>query len=76
MDRPRLRLQCMGCAISRWRAPGPGIMSSLLGGSWVVVSGVISRVTIAITYIRGVITPLMTTHEPPSSMLACLYMCR
>ena len=37
----------------RWR---------LLGGSWVVIS----RVTILITHIRGLITPLITTHEPPS----------
>ena len=35
----------------------------LLGGSWVVISGVISRVTI---HIRGLITLLITTHEPPS----------
>ena len=27
---------------------------------------VISRVTIVITYIRGLITPLIPTHEPPS----------
>ena len=38
----------------------------LLGGSWVVISGVTSRVTIIITRIRGLITPLITTHEPPS----------
>ena len=41
----------------------------LLGGSWVVISGVISRVTILITHIRGLITLLtllITTHEPPS----------
>ena len=35
----------------------------LLGGSWVAINGVISRVTI---HIRGLITPLITTHEPPS----------
>ena len=39
----------------------------LLGGSWVVISGVLSRVTIVITQIRGLITPLITTHEPPST---------
>ena len=42
---------------------------SLLGGSWVVISRVISRVTILITHIRGLIiilTPLITTPEPPS----------
>ena len=31
-----------------------------------VISGVISRVPILITHIRGLITPLITTHEPPS----------
>ena len=38
----------------------------VLGGSWVVINGVISRVTILTTHIRGLITPLITTHEPPS----------
>ena len=38
----------------------------LLGGSWGVISGVISRVTMLITYIRGLITPFITNHEPPS----------
>ena len=38
-----------------------------LRGSWVVISRVIGRVTILITQIRGLITPLITTHEPPSS---------
>ena len=33
----------------------------LLAGSWVVISGVL---TILITQIRGLITPLITTHEP------------
>ena len=37
----------------------------MLGGSWVVISGVISRVAILITHIRGLITPPITTHEPP-----------
>ena len=35
----------------------------LLGGSWVVISRV---TTIAITHIRGLLTPRITTHEPPS----------
>ena len=39
---------------------------TVLGGSWVVISGVISRVTRLITHIRGLITLLITTHEPPS----------
>ena len=38
----------------------------LLGGSWVVISGVIRKVTTVITHLRGLITPLLTTHEPPS----------
>ena len=42
-------------------------VSRLPGDSWVVISGVISRVTIVITHIRGGITLLIiTTHEPPS----------
>ena len=38
----------------------------LLGGSWVVISGVISKVTIVMTHIWGLITILITTHEPQS----------
>ena len=38
----------------------------LLGGSWIVISRAISRITMVITYIRGLITPLIATHEPPS----------
>ena len=41
----------------------------ILGGSWGVISGVISKATVIITHIRGLITPLMTTHEPPSRAL-------
>ena len=41
-------------------------LRGLLGGSWVVISRVRSRVTILITHIKGLITPLITTHEPPS----------
>ena len=44
----------------------------ILGGSWVVINGAvingaISRVTILISRIRGLTTPLLTTHEPPST---------
>ena len=39
---------------------------SILGGSWVVISRVVSRITTVITHIRGLIAPLITTHEPPS----------
>ena len=44
------------------------LVPELLGGSWVVISGVISRVSVIITHISGLITPLKTTHEPPSSV--------
>ena len=37
-----------------------------LRGSWLVISGVIGRVTVIITPIRGIIALLVTTHEPPS----------
>ena len=41
-----------------------------LGGSWVVINGVISKVTTLITLIRGFITALIiTTHEPPSRFM-------
>ena len=36
----------------------------LLGGSWVIISGVIRKVTIVITPFRGLISILLTTHEP------------
>ena len=42
-------------------------LTPLLGGSGAVISRVISRVTILITHIRGLITLLITTHEPPST---------
>ena len=41
-------------------------MDALLGGSRVVTSRVISKVTVILTRIRGLITPPRTTHEPPS----------
>ena len=43
-------------------------LAPILGGSWVVISGLISRVTRGITHITGLITPLITTHEPPSTL--------
>ena len=45
-------------------------VSGLLGGSGVVISRVISRVTILLTHIRGLITLLVTTPEPPSRVQA------
>ena len=41
-------------------------MGIVLGGLWVVISGVRSRVTILITHIKGLITPVKPIHEPPS----------
>ena len=41
-------------------------MGIVLGGLWVVVSGVRSRVTILVTHIKGLITPVKPIHEPPS----------
>ena len=38
----------------------------LLGGSGVVIIGIISKVTIVITHITGLITIHITTHDPPS----------
>ena len=43
--------------------------ANILGGSWLAISRVVSRVTIVITYIRRLTTPLITTHEPPSTDL-------
>ena len=40
--------------------------SCLLGGSWGVISRDISRITMLMTHIRGLITLLISTHEPPS----------
>ena len=36
--------------------------------SGVVISGAISKLTMIIPHIRGPITPLITTHEPPSKI--------
>ena len=42
------------------------IESSLLGGSWVVISRFISPLIWVIAIVTLIITPLITTHEPPS----------
>ena len=52
------------------------ILVALLGGSWVVLSGVIIKVTILITHMKGLITLLITTHEPPSKFLQWWCRCR
>ena len=38
----------------------------LLGGSWVAINGGIKRITKITTHIRGLVTPPITTREPPS----------
>ena len=58
----RLKFTVSGASRLRVR----GCRVSILGGSWLVISRVISRVTILITLLRGLATPLITTHEPPS----------
>ena len=45
---------------------GFAISKDLLRGSWVVISGVISPLIWVITIVTLLITPLITTHEPPS----------
>ena len=41
-------------------------VNSVLGGSWVVISGVRSPLVWVITIVTRLITLLITTHEPPS----------
>ena len=45
---------------------------AILGGSRVVTNGIISRVIVIITHIRGLITPFKTTREPPSTIQSSL----
>ena len=40
----------------------------MLGGSWVVTSRVISPLIWVIAIVTLLITPLRTTHEPPSTV--------
>ena len=40
----------------------------LLGGSWLVISGVISPLIWVIIFVTLLITPLITAHEPPSTV--------
>ena len=63
----QLRRRCQtGCR--RWGLQGdpPWLIGRVLGGSWLVISRVISGITIVITHNRGLIAPLITIHEPPS----------
>ena len=41
-----------------------------LGGSWVAISGVVSPLIWVISRVTALITLLITSHEPPSSMEA------
>ena len=43
------------------------VVLCLLGGSWVVISMVISPLIWVVTIVTLLITPLTTTHEPPRS---------
>ena len=42
------------------------IVLGILGGSWVVISRVLSPLIWVITTVTLLITPLITTHEPPT----------
>ena len=44
-----------------------GFVTPILGGSWVVKSMCISPLIWVITIVTLLITPLITTHEPPST---------
>ena len=41
-------------------------LTLLLGGAWVVISGVVSPLIWDITVVTLLITPLITNHEAPS----------
>ena len=43
---------------------------TILGGSWVVRSGVISHLSRVVSIVTLLITLLITTHEPPS--MSCI----
>ena len=61
-------MQTPGSKLSTFLESPSTLYWTLLGGSWVVVSTVISSITILITHIRELITPLLPTHEPPSKI--------
>ena len=43
-------------------------LQSLLGASWVAISGVINPLIWVIIIVTLLVTPLLTTHEPPSRL--------
>ena len=51
-------------------------VATILGGSWVVISGVISPLIWVIIIVTLLITPLITTHEPPSRGLKIQKVCQ
>ena len=51
--------------LAAWRILD-GKKAGLLGGSSVVINGVISILIWALTIVTLLITPLLTTHEPPN----------
>ena len=42
-------------------------LCALLGGSWVVIRGVISPIIWVITIVTLLKAPIINTHEPPSN---------
>ena len=59
----RLHWNSIACSISRASRTCPMFFRCVLGGSWIVISGVISPLICIVTLL---ITPFTTTHEPPS----------
>ena len=45
---------------------GRGLLGVILGGSWVVISGVVSPLVWVLSGVTLLIAPLISTHEPPS----------
>ena len=62
----------MAMVHTRRRGDLPASLLTMLGGSWVVISGVISPLIWVITIVTLLLTPLITTHEPLSAIRAAL----
>ena len=69
---PLYRAKVLGDLFGLNPCPPPQLCrgSVLLGGSWAVTCGAIGRVTVLITHIRGLMTPLIIAHEPPSRLFS------
>ena len=65
------RMACVGLLLIGLRTGaltiGLGAALNMLGGAWVVISGFTSGVTVIITHIKGLRSPLIATHESPST---------